>query len=162
ELRVAFLGGSTAFGYGVSWRETIPMYLEASLRSQVGAGRPGNIATLGSPTAGAYSLRYTLEDYQYLHSDIVCLYEGYNDLMADPGRPYINVFRRGSPVFRLTGYMPIFQVVFREKASVLLYGDTNGIYKRARGEPVTAFKPDVASRATGGALNADAPHTAHR
>src|SRR4029450_8867166 len=75
-LRVAFLAGSTAFGYGVSWRETIPMYLEASLRSKVGDGRPVNVANLGFPNDGAYSLRYTLEDYQYLHSDIVCLYEG--------------------------------------------------------------------------------------
>lgn len=154
EVRVAFLGGSTAFGYGASWRETIPIYLEAGLRAGMRDGRPVTVANLGFPNDGAYSLRYTLEDYQYLHADIVCLYEGYNDLMANPDRPYVNVFRRASPVFRLTGYMPIFQVVFLEKASVLLYGDTNGIYKRARGEPVTAFNPNVASRATGEALRA--------
>ncbi len=156
ELRVAFLGGSTAFGYGVSWRETIPIYLEELLRARVPGGRPVTVANLGFPNDGAYSLRYTLEDYRYLHADIVCLYEGYNDLMADPDRPYVNVFRRTSPIFRLTGYLPIFQVVFREKASLLLYGDSSGVYKRARGEAVTAFKPNITSRATGEALNAAA------
>jgi hypothetical protein len=154
EVRVAFLGGSTAFGYGVSWRETIPIYLEELLRARVPGGRPVTVANLGFPNDGAYSLRYTLEDYRYLHADIVCLYEGYNDLMADPDRPYVNVFRRASPVFRLTGYLPIFQVVFREKASLLLYGDSSGVYKRARGEAVTAFNPNITSRATGEALNA--------
>jgi hypothetical protein len=154
EVRVAFLGGSTAFGYGVSWRETIPIYLEEMLRVRVPNGRPVTVANLGFPNDGSYSLRFTLEDYRYLHADVVCLYEGYNDLMADPDRPYVNVFRRASPVFRLTGYLPIFQVVFREKASVLLYGDTNGIYQRARGEAVTAFKPNITGRATAEALNA--------
>jgi hypothetical protein len=154
ELRVAFLGGSTAFGYGVSWRESIPMFLEASLRARVPDGRPVNVVNLGFPNDGAYSMRFTLEDYRYLHADLVCLYEGYNDLMGDPDAPYVNVFRRASPIFRLTGYMPIFQVVFREKASLLLYGDTNGIYQRARGEPVTAFNPNITSRATAEALNA--------
>src|SRR5262249_58756935 len=117
-------------------------------------GRPVTVANLGFPNDGSYSLRFTLADYQYLHADIVCLYEGYNDLMADPDRPYVNVFRHASPVFRLTGYMPIFHVVFREKASLLLYGNTNAVYKLARGEPVTAFNPNITSRATGEALTA--------
>jgi lysophospholipase L1-like esterase len=154
ELRIAFLGGSTAFGYGVSWRETIPIYLESSLRTRLPGGRPVTVVNLGFPNDGAYALRFNLEDYQYLHPDIVCLYEGYNDLMADPDRPYVNVFRRASPVYRLTGYLPIFQLVFQEKASVLLYGNSNAIYKRARGEPVTAFSPNITSRATAEALNA--------
>ena len=34
ELRVVMLGGSTVFGYGVSWNESIPVYLEAKLRER--------------------------------------------------------------------------------------------------------------------------------
>jgi GDSL-like Lipase/Acylhydrolase family len=157
ELRLAFLGGSTAFGYGVSWRETIPFYLEHALRARM-PGREVSVVNLGFPNDGAFATRFTLEDYRYLRADIVCLYDGYNDLMGDPTAPYINVFRRASPVFRLTGYMPIFPVVFREKASALLYGDTNAIYARERKEAaaVTTFRPNVASRASAQALNAAA------
>src|SRR5688572_6775225 len=36
ELRVVMLGGSTVFGYGVAWNESIPVYLEAGLRERAG------------------------------------------------------------------------------------------------------------------------------
>jgi hypothetical protein len=63
--------------------------------------------------------------------------------MADPLRPNVAVFRHDSPVFRLTGYLPIFPIVFREKAAALLYGNANELYKF--GEK-TVFHPTIATR----------------
>lgn len=107
ERRIAFLGGSVAFGYGVAAGETIPAYLERAL-NQGAHGSNGNVrvVNLGWNSEGAYSFRYTLQDYEYLRPDAVILYSGYNDL------GYNNqVFRHRSAMFRLTGYLPILPVI---------------------------------------------------
>ena len=159
ELRVAFLGGSTAFGYGVSWGEAIPAQLEKGLNAQRAQGAPrATVLNLAYNNEGAYSFRFTLEDYQYLKYDIACLYEGYNDMMGDSDNPNTSVFRRDSPVFKLTGYLPIFPVIFREKAASLLYGgDLNSYYRQLLGETnKTVFHPGLANRTAAGALNATA------
>lgn len=159
ELRVVFLGGSTAFGYGVSWDRAIPAQLEKNLNRQLPPGvSRASVVNLAYNNEGAYSFRFTLEDYKYLNYDVVCLYEGYNDMMGDPTKPNTSVFRRDSPVFKLTGYMPIFPVAFREKASSLRYGgDLTGYYRYMRGETTkTVFRPNLANRAAAGALDATA------
>lgn len=144
EYRVALLGGSSAYGYGVDWNESIAAVLERLLAGRsAGPFQRFIVVNLGYNNEGAYSFRFTLADYLSLDYDVACLYEGYNDTMADPRRPNVAVFRHDSPVFRLTGYLPIFPIIFREKAAVMLYGNSNQLYKF--GEK-TVFHTGLANR----------------
>lgn len=145
ELRVAVLGGSAAFGYGVGWDDAVPAVLQRILQAKFSetARGPVSVVNLAYNNEGAYSFRFTLRDYAYLDYDIVSLHSGYNDLMGDS---HINsaVYRHESPVFRATGYMPILPVVLREKASSWLYGDIGAGYRDSGGERVTVFRPSLA------------------
>ena len=147
EIRVVVLGGSTAFGYGPYWNGAFPYLLEKRLNA-TGRGR-FSVVNLGFNNEGAYSLRYTLEDYEYLDYDIAILYEGYNDLGPEPR---YQVFRRDSAIFRLTGYLPVFPLVAKEKAYVLLYG--GNISEGYRTEGKTVFRPGLVTRATATTLQA--------
>jgi len=144
EYRVAVLGGSSAFGFGVGWDESMPALLEKKLAGSTPRVRVVNLAYNGE---GAYSFPFTMDDYAYLRYDMVLMYEGYNDLLGDPATPQRQVFRRESPIFRLTGYLPIFPIVAREKASVLLYGDTRAVYANAHHTSVV-FTPGLAAKTT--------------
>jgi hypothetical protein len=150
EFRIVISGGSAAYGYGANWNEAIPAQLEGMLR-----GRPGlppvSVVNLGYNNEGAYSFKYTLEDYEWLNYDLAMLYEGYNDIMNDEAQPNLQVFRHQSPVYRLTGYLPIFPIIFREKAAALLTGGGAGA---AYAETRTVFTPGVAARSAAAALNA--------
>ncbi len=104
ELRLAMLGGSVAFCFGVAVDETIPYYLQRRLNE--GGAPPTTVINLGWNSEGAYSFRPTLEDYDSLCYDGAILYSGYNDLDRNT-----KVFRHESAVFRLTGYLPILPIV---------------------------------------------------
>ena len=123
EYRVVMLGGSTTYGYGGLADEAIPAVLERDLAGRsAGPYRRFSVVNLGYNNEGAYSFKFTLDDYRYLRYDLAILYEGYNDLVPGPGGPNVSVFRRNSPVFRLTGYLPIFPLVLREKAAAMMSG----------------------------------------
>src|SRR5438045_2070107 len=140
EHRVIVIGGSTAFGYGVSADESIPAHLERRLRPLAKQGAPGSVVNLGFNSQGAYGFRLVEQDYLGLDYDAVILYEGYNDLGDDPNE-YTG--RRDSPVFRLTGYYPLLYPALMEKAMALRSGgDIDAAY---RGK--TVFKPGLVSRA---------------
>ena len=152
EVRLAFLGGSTLFGYGVAWNEAIPPVVERQLRSTFGGSPPVSAINLGYNNEGAYSFLYTLQDYEYLDYDVVVLYEGYNDL-GDPEPPNTAVFRRQSGVFNLTGYFPILPLVLTEKAMALRTGGNLAAgYEAARGGSKTVFTAPLAHRASAAAL----------
>lgn len=144
ERRIAFLGGSTMFGYGVTWDQAIPALVEQRLDRP---GRPISAVNLGYNNEGAYSFRYTLEDFRSLAYDIAVLYEGYNDLMGDPQAPNTSVFRHESAVFRLVGYYPLLPLVLREKALLVRGGgDLEAAYASLRdgpGQTKTVFRPDA-------------------
>ena len=142
EYRVAILGGSAAFGFGVKWDESMPALLDLKLSAHHPPIRVVNLAFNGE---GTYSFPFTMDDYAYLKYDMVLMYEGYNDLLGDPSVPNQQVFRHESPIFRLTGYLPIFPIVAREKASVLLYGDTRGVYVNAKKSSIV-FTPSLATK----------------
>jgi hypothetical protein len=149
EHRLVLIGGSTAFGYGVLWNESIPFYLERRLQQISTQGAPVSVVNLGFNNQGAYGFRFAEEDYLGLDYDAVILYEGYNDLGDDP-----NEFtgRRESPVFRVAGYYPILYTALLEKAMVIRSGgDLEGAY---RGK--TVFKPGLVSRAGASTLEAAA------
>ena len=146
EYRVVMLGGSAAYGYGTNWDESIPAVLEQDLTSRsVGPYRRFTAINLGYNNEGAYSFTFTLGDYLALKYDLAVLYEGYNDLMGDPRKPNLSVFRHDSPVFRLTGYLPIFPIVFKEKAAVMATGTAASMY--LFGAPKTVFTPSLATKA---------------
>src|SRR5262249_20477576 len=155
---VAVLGGSTAFGYGVRWNETFPYYLESLLNARAPRGRRYVVVNLGAPGQGAFGFRFDLADYAYLRYDVAILYEGYNDLGATdlpnavPPRDAVNtlLWRRQSPVFRATGYMPILPLVFREKAMKLRSGGQLDAAYRGQ----VTFKPGLAARASAETLQA--------
>jgi hypothetical protein len=147
EHRLVVLGGSTAFGYGVVWSEAFPAQLERDLQPLSRNGAPVRVINLGMNSQGAYSFKYTLQDYLNLEYDTAILYEGYNDLDRSPNE---FVGRHDSPVFRLTGYYPILATALREKAmSLRSGGDIDAAY---RGKVV--FHPGVAARTTASALEA--------
>ena len=150
ELRAVMLGGSTVFGYGVQWDQSIPANLERTLN----ASRPFSVINLGFNNEGAYSFVPTLHDYEDLDYDIVVLYEGYNDMPGDEG-PNTSVFRHDSAVFRLTGYFPILPMYLDEKAMMLRYGgDLGAAYAAGRGDaPKTVFRPNIAARTSATALD---------
>ncbi len=79
--------------------------------------------------------------------------------MGDPRKPNVSVFRHESPVFRLTGYLPIFPVIFNEKAaSMLTGGNLAAMYDSARtGAPMkTTFRPGLAAKTTAEVLQSAA------
>jgi len=141
------LGGSVAYGYAVALTDTIEVFLERALRAAAGSDR-FTVVNLAYNAQGAYAFAPTLRDYRYLQCDLAILFEGYNDLRDDPQN--LLVFRRASPVFRLTGYLPIFPMVFREKAAALMHGgDVSALYESS-GRRV--FRPTWAARTEAGAL----------
>jgi hypothetical protein len=152
EYRVAVLGGSAAFGFGVAYEESMPALLDDRIRRQQPSVRVVNLAY---NSQGAHAFIPTMEDYAYLRADAIVLYESYNDLLSDPAQPTHEVFRRESPVFRLTGYLPLFTIVAREKASVLLYGDTRAVYANAQ-HAQTVFTPGAARKASAAILRSAA------
>ena len=160
ELRIVMLGGSTVFGYGVGWNESIPFVLESKLRERI--ERPVRVVNLGFNNEGAYAFLPNLEDFEYLDYDLVVLYEGYNDL---PGDDDVNraVYRRNSAVYRWTGYYPILPLYLEEKAKMLRHGsDLNQAYENARREErgqTVVFRPNLAQRTSAGAVEAIAAMT---
>src|SRR5205807_353731 len=92
--------------------------------------------------------------------DAAILYEGYNDLgrrdlpEAVPSRDAVNdlLWRRQSPVFRATGYLPVLPLVFREKAMALMAGGDLDAAYRGR----ATFKPGLSARATAAVLQSAA------
>lgn len=156
ELRLAMLGGSTAFGYGVMWDESIPALLAQRLNQQH-PDRTWTAVNLGYNTEGAYAFLPNLKDFAYLDYDIVVLYEGYNDLLGDTNPNYVTV-RQQSPIFRATGYFPILPLWLDEKSLALRAGGTVAQgYDKIHGEtPQTVFRPNLAQRASASAVDAAA------
>ncbi len=157
ELRVVMLGGSTVFGYGVGWKESIPAQLESRLQARL--GRPVTVVNLGFNNEGAFAFVPNLEDFDYLDADVIVLYEGYNDLPGDEG---VNraVFRRNSAIYRAVGYFPILPLYLDEKAMTLRHGsDLNAAYDAERLKEKVVFEPNLAKRTSAGALEAIAAMT---
>ncbi len=155
EVRIAVLGGSTAFGYGLPWFEAAPAVLERKLNERRGGRPPIAVVNLGFNNEGAYSYRFTLHDFAFLDYDVACLYDGYNDMRGDVA-PNTALYRHDSAVFRLTGYFPILPLVLEEKAmQIRSGGNLNAAYAARRGEAPgkTVFVPTLAERASAATLD---------
>ena len=153
EQRIAVLGGSTVFGYGVFQDQTLPAKVEQDLRLQVKS--PISVVNLGFNNEGAFALQPTLVDFAYLEIDVAVFYTGYNDWWGDVG---VNtaVYRHASPVFRMTGYYPILPLVLKEKAIAYRSGGQLAAAENAAllGGPKPVFTPSFPERASATALEA--------
>lgn len=144
DIRIVMLGGSTVFGFDSEVEDTLP----AQLGRAVAADEPRvQIVNLGFHQEGAVSFVPTLRSYEYLDYDIVCLYEGYNDILGDAS-PNNSQKRHASPVFRAIGYFPILPLVLHEKAGFFRQGSA------PTGESKPVFRPGFANRTSAGALDA--------
>jgi hypothetical protein len=147
EIRVVVAGGSTVLGYGLPWDAAFPHQLELALNaSPPVSGSAFRVVNLGFNNEGAYSFRYTLDDYAYLKYDLAVLYEGYNDL----GGGNTSVIRHEPAVFRWTGYFPMLPMVATEKMWQLQTGDVRSVY---RGDKLT-FHPTAMARTQAALLQA--------
>ena len=122
EKRIAVLGGSTTWGFGLTAGQDFPGQLQQRF-SHSAEGPPISVLNLGFNNDGAYSFKYTLSDYAYLDYDEVVIYSGYNDLSGSPNRI---VFRHRSPVFVWTGYLPLLPALTVDKLRVWKNRMTNG------------------------------------
>jgi hypothetical protein len=146
EYRLVMLGGSAAYGYGVSADQAISAELERMLRMRTQSPL-FTVVNLGYNNEGAFSFKATLDDYAWLRYDLALFYEGYNDLSY--WRPNTQIFRHDSPMFRLSGYMPIFPIIFKEKAAAMVNGgDPGALYRR---DQQTTFHASLAAK-TGATL----------
>ena len=116
EKRVAILGGSTTWGFGLKAGQDFPAQLQRMLNQSPEASPAAqiNVLNLGFNNDGAYSFKFTLKDYEYLESDAIVLYSGYNDL----NEPNNFVYRHRSPVFIWTGYFPLLPSLTIDKLTV--------------------------------------------
>lgn len=109
------LGGSTTWGFGLSAGQDVPAQLQQMLVHDKDAeGLKIKVLNLGFNSEGAYSFTQTLNDYEYLDADVVIFYSGYNDL----GPPNYFNFRHRSPLFGLTGYLPLLPSLTVDKLTV--------------------------------------------
>jgi hypothetical protein len=142
EIRVVMLGGSTVFGFDLEVEDALPAQLERAVRA---VDPRVQVVNLGFNGEGAVTFVPTLGSYEYLDYDIVCLYEGYNDILGD-GSPNDFQKRHASAVFRTIGYFPILPLVLHEKAMFLRQGTASTAN--------AVFRPGLANRTSASALEA--------
>jgi len=76
EKRIAVLGGSTTWGFGLQAGQDFPAQLQRMLAQDKANTAPVKVLNLGSNNEGAYSFTQTLNDYEYLEAGLVTLYSG--------------------------------------------------------------------------------------
>jgi lysophospholipase L1-like esterase len=109
------LGGSTTWGFGLHAGQDFPAQLQMMLAQDKGANEMTvTVLNLGANSEGAHSFTQTLNDYDYLGADVVIFYSGYNDL----GGPNYYNSRHRSPLFALTGYLPLLPSLTVDKLTV--------------------------------------------
>jgi hypothetical protein len=119
EIRVALVGGSSAFEGGLSYGSTLAGQIFIELRA-AGAhtGQQYSVVNLSEPRAGADSYVATLRDYSYFRPEILCIFPGFDVLTGVPPHG-----RRQSWVFRATGYLPILPASVLGRAAWMSDGD---------------------------------------
>lgn len=113
EKRIAVVGGSNVWGFGLKVGQAFPGQLQQRFaeRSRTLGGAPIQMLNLAYNAEGAYSFKYTLQDYDYLDYDVVLIYSGYDDLW----RQNYFVSRHRSTVFLWTGYLPLLPLLTTDK-----------------------------------------------
>jgi hypothetical protein len=102
EVRVALIGGSAAYEYGVPNAATLAGRLFIELRAAARRGEAYSVVNLSEPQLGADSYEDALRRYRYLEPDVVCVFDGYDGASGTPQHG-----RMRSLAFRLAGYLPV-------------------------------------------------------
>lgn len=123
EIRIVVLGGSTAFGRGLTG--SMPAYLQDYLNNERLRGdaafhspAPIVVVNLASPYDRAAAFEGTLDDYAWLDDDVVCLYIGHDD-PAPSVEAASSGWRRQSAVFRWFGYLPALPSLVRQPSATV-------------------------------------------
>jgi hypothetical protein len=151
EIRVAIVGGTRAFGWGVP-ASALPA--ELSRVTMLTTDRPGNdlrpivVVNLGRMGALPDDYPAIIEHFKYLQPDYICLFD---DLAVAGGSP-ITGTAGTSGIYQLTGYAPALPLVFREKGMAWRLGDVRLGYARAASAQAAA--QSIARRAAGSTLEA--------
>ena len=145
EKRIAILGGSTTWGFGLRYGQDFPAQLETMLAQSQELSHPApiHVLNLGFNNEGAYSFKFTMNDYAYLNPDVIVLYSGYNDLNAIQN---YSVYRHRSPIFVRTGFLPLLPSLTVDKLTVWKR-DLSGSDRR------TVFQPPVRGKPVGNNLD---------
>lgn len=117
EFRIATIGGSTTFGYGVNTNQSWPFLLESHLNSSnemPKVDKKYTVANLGYNNEGAFAYEFNLRVFDHLNFDAVIFFTGVNDL----GTGNLTVFRN-NPIFNTFGYFPILPIILFEKAKII-------------------------------------------
>jgi hypothetical protein len=127
EIRLAFVGGTRAFSWGVAASETISSSVGWTVR--LATDRPGEplrpVVSIDLGRLGALADSYapTIERFAYLAPDYICLYD-------DLGVPGATTADRASAIYDWTGYMPALPLVLREKG-LLMSQSGSGLHRVA-------------------------------
>ena len=121
EIRLAFVGGTRAFSWGVAASEALPPAVGFLVK--LATDRPGELLrpivsiNLGRLGATAESYASTIDRFSDLAPDYIVLVD-------DLGVPGATTANRASAVYDWTGYMPALPLVLREKGERLQESDS--------------------------------------
>ena len=119
EIRLASVGGDTAFGWGVAASETyiaaVRQLVALALDRPGGAARYVTAVNLGATALHPSQYAGWIERYGYLHPDVVCI-------VVDPRRHHSGGAAmqpdRASTAFTWFGYAPVLALVLEEKGGL--------------------------------------------
>jgi hypothetical protein len=114
DLRVLFLGGTRAFGYGAGAGDTIGYALGWELTGRT--RRPTTVIEAARIGATAPDYASQVDRFAFLEPDVVVLYD---DLGFDTARPRVSKVARA-----FSGYEPILPLVLEEKGHFLQREDS--------------------------------------
>lgn len=144
EIRVALVGESSAYGYGLIARYSLAVQLRDQIASEVGAGRI-SVVNLAANGDSIPCYAPTLQRFDWMQPDIVLIYAGYNDHPGTVNRQPSSCLRERNRIFRATGYWPVLGVYVREKLYSAFYGSVERGYLDAGARPVVGWALQAAA-----------------
>ena len=147
EIRVAIVGGTRAFGWGVP-ASALPAELGRVTMLTTdrpgGDARPVAVVNLGRMGAVPDDYPEIIEHFAYLQPDYICVFD---DLGVRGGSPTTGTGAT-SGIYQLTGYAPALPLVSREKGMIWRLGDVRLGYAApgAAGHSSTSLTGRVAGR----------------
>jgi lysophospholipase L1-like esterase len=140
EMRIALVGESSAYGYGLINEYSLGSKLEDRLQADLNP-RPVSVVNLAGNGDSSPCYAPTLAHYDWLEPDVVVIHAGYNDNPSTLGRPVSTCYRQRNRIFALTGYWPVTDTYVREKLYTIIYGSAERGYVAAGQIPPIMNEP---------------------